>query len=93
MIHFMQAPQSARANHSEATSAAIAMTTETTTSPQRRGIAIRRLDQRIDRRRNGLGLAGNIRHEGNGRAEFADTLSKAPTMRQTPGSASGNVTV
>ena len=45
--------------------------------PQRRGVAVRRLDQRIDRRRNGLGLAGNVRDEGNGRAEFADRLGKA----------------
>ena len=45
--------------------------------PQRRGVAVRGLDQRIDRRGDGLGLAGNIRHEGNGRAEFADRLGKA----------------
>ena len=52
-----------RANHSEATSAAVADQNRHHDQPQRRGIAIRRLDQRIDRRGNGLGLAGNVGHE------------------------------
>ena len=66
-----------RANHSEAISAPIAMTIETTTSRSAAASPSGRLDQRIDRRRNGLGLAGNVRHEGDGRAEFADRLGKA----------------
>ena len=45
--------------------------------PQCRGVAIRRLDQRIDRRGNGLGFAGDVGHEGNGGAELADRLGKA----------------
>ena len=40
-------------------------------------VAVRRLDQRVDRGRNGLGLAGNIGDEGDGRAELADRLGKA----------------
>src|SRR3954453_14058386 len=39
---------------------------------QRRGIAIRGLDQRIDRRGDGLGLAGDVGDEGDGGAELAD---------------------
>ena len=58
--------------------------------PSRGGVAVRRLDQRLDRRGNGLGLAGNIGHKSNGGAELADRLGKA---QHHPGQASGNVTV
>ena len=52
-------------------------TIDTTTSRSAARIAVRRLDQRIDRRGNGLGFAGNIGDEGDGGAEFADRLGKA----------------
>ncbi len=66
-----------RANHSEAIRAPIAITMEISTSRAGGGIAVGRLDQRIDRRRNGLGLAGNVGDEGDGGAELADRLGKA----------------
>src|SRR5712691_4185984 len=44
--------------------------------PQRREIAARYLDQRVDRGRQGLGLAGDVRDEGDRRAELAERASE-----------------
>ena len=66
-----------RASHSEATSAASAIRMATMTSRPRRAFAARHLQEGIDRRRNGLRLAGNVGDESNRGAEFAQRLGKA----------------
>src|SRR5437763_16305650 len=46
--------------------------------PQCREIAARHLDEHVDRRRQCLGLAGNVRDKGDRRAEFAECPGKGP---------------
>ena len=67
-----------RANHSEAISAAHRdQRWKTTTSRAAARVAVGGLDQRIDRGRDGLGLAGNVGDEGDGGAELTDRLGEA----------------
>jgi len=60
---------------------------------KRRPVAAGHLGVGVDRRRDRLGLAGNVRHEGDGGAELAQRLWRStghPAMM--PGSANGKVT-
>ena len=49
---------------------------ETSGQPQRAGVAARHLGEGVDRRRQGLGLAGDVGDEGDGGAELAHRLGE-----------------